>query len=228
MVVRRTVGSSCESNLRFASPIARVACDCAPVIPSISGSMMTTWRGGAAATWALPNRLFAALSTASSKGSTGGGEAGAGTAATAGAGGAGAATAADCEAAGADAAEVALTGVGVVGGGDMPANPVQPLTNAVSTIKIAARLVSCRVEPRIDTHRLHPLMIGEILSTARVRLGKSSVPFVSNWTDAPSARSVWELVLPLNLRCSELEPWGVHSGRRRTWSDCVARADAWA
>lgn len=147
---------------------------------------MRTWRGGAAATWALPNRLFAALSTASSKGSTGGGAAGAGTAAIGGAGGADVATAAGCEAAGAAAAEVGLTGVGVAGAGDNPANPVQPPTNAVSTPTMTPWFAA--VPRRTTTLTFIDCTLTGLASycglcaCAWTRL--PSAPFVINWTDA--------------------------------------------
>ena len=58
------------------SPMAREAFVCAPVTPSISGSISTTWRAPSAATCDLPSRLLAALSTASSNGRIGGGAGG--------------------------------------------------------------------------------------------------------------------------------------------------------
>src|SRR4051812_49281531 len=79
------------------SPIERVAFDCMPVTPSISGSMITVYFDGPpAGICAPPSRALAALSTATSYGRMGGG----GGAAAADAAGAGAADAAAgaCEA----------------------------------------------------------------------------------------------------------------------------------
>ena len=70
------------------APISWVALDCMPVTPSISGSMTIVWRGcgGSAGSCDLPSSVLAALATASSKDSTGGGAAGGAGAAGGGAG----------------------------------------------------------------------------------------------------------------------------------------------